>query len=60
MGDTESKLEDDWKTETGLTREEFEKFTNYFSKGNNPIDNQNRAKLLGIENGKVSSSINEN
>lgn len=59
MGETESKLEDNWKTETGLTKEEFEKFTLYFSKGNNPIDNQNRAKIYGVENGKVCNAIKD-
>jgi acetyltransferase-like isoleucine patch superfamily enzyme len=41
-------MENEWKTETGLTREEFEKFTIYCNKSDNILDNMNRAKILGI------------
>jgi acetyltransferase-like isoleucine patch superfamily enzyme len=39
---------EDWKTETGLSREEFEKFTIYCNRSDNLVDNRNRARILGI------------
>ncbi len=41
-------MDETWETTTGLTREEFEKFTRY-CQADNPIDNSNRAKMLGVD-----------
>jgi acetyltransferase-like isoleucine patch superfamily enzyme len=38
---------EDWQTQTGLTREEFVKFTRYCA-SDNGIDNRNRARILGL------------
>ncbi|MDP6037927.1 MAG: acyltransferase [Candidatus Latescibacteria bacterium] len=45
-------MDGSWETTTGLTREEFEKFTRY-CQADNPIDNNNRAKMLGFDAEKV-------
>ena len=37
-----------WETTTGLSREEFEKFTRYCNTSDNGIDNRNRAIMLGF------------
>src|SRR5512133_521444 len=39
---------EEWQTETGLTREEFEKFTRYCCASDNATDNRNRALVMGI------------
>ncbi len=39
---------DDWQTETGLTKEEFARFTRYCNASDNRVDNRNRAVLLGL------------
>ncbi len=44
---------DAWETQTGLSREEFEKFTMYSSRSDNAIDNRNRALILGFKNEDV-------
>ena len=41
-------MNETWETTTGLTREEFEKFTRY-CQADNSIDNSNRARMLGID-----------
>jgi acetyltransferase-like isoleucine patch superfamily enzyme len=41
-------MSEEWKTETGLSREEFEKFTLYLHKSDNDVDNRNRSRLLGF------------
>lgn len=41
-------MDSGWETTTGLTRKEFEKFTRY-CQADNPIDNNNRAKMLGFD-----------
>ena len=41
-------MEKPWTTRTGLTREEFEKFTLYVNRSDNHIDNENRARALGF------------
>jgi len=35
-----------WETHSGLTKDEFTRFTLYMN-SNNPIDNRNRAVLMG-------------
>jgi len=47
-GTSNNSAMEQWQTETGLTREEFEKLTNYVCRSDNPIDNRNRALILGI------------
>jgi hypothetical protein len=37
----------EWQTQSGLSREDFEKFTLYMN-SNNPLDNRNRAIFLGF------------
>lgn len=37
-----------WQTNTGLTEEEFRKFTDYCNRSDNRQDNLNRAKILGF------------
>ncbi len=44
---------DDWRTETGLTREEFEKFTQFCNRSDNNLDNRNRALVIGLTNENV-------
>ena len=44
---------DEWETSTGLTREEFIKFTRYCNQADNIPDNINRAKAAGIESKNV-------
>jgi serine acetyltransferase len=39
----------EWQTQTGLTREEFEKFTRYCNCSENSIDSMNRARILGLK-----------
>ena len=39
---------DEWESNTGLSREEFEKFTRYCNGSDNRIDNRNRAVILGL------------
>jgi hypothetical protein len=41
---------EEWSSETGLSRDDFEKFTKYIH-SNNAIDNKNRAVILGFEDG---------
>jgi acetyltransferase-like isoleucine patch superfamily enzyme len=41
-------VEDEWRTSTGLTREEFARFTRYCNQSDNSQDNLNRARALGI------------
>ncbi len=43
----------DWETRTGLSREEFEKFTRYCNQSDNAVDNRNRAVLLGLTTPEV-------
>ncbi|HIE24493.1 MAG TPA: acyltransferase [Anaerolineales bacterium] len=38
-----------WKTETGLSRDEFEKFTVYLHQSDNDVDNRNRSRILGFD-----------
>ena len=38
----------EWQTRTDLTQDEFRKFTAYFTRSNNPLDNRNRAAMLGF------------
>lgn len=40
-----------WTTNTGLPELTFETFTRYFSQGNNRIDNENRARMMGFSQG---------
>ena len=47
----------DWETTTGLSREEFEKFTRYCNLSENCIDNRNRARVLGFPNENVRIAI---
>jgi hypothetical protein len=43
--------QEEWQTQSGLSKADFEKFTQYMN-SNNPLDNRNRAILLGfIEDG---------
>jgi acetyltransferase-like isoleucine patch superfamily enzyme len=39
---------DAWETQTGLSREEFEKMVLFCNKSDNNIDNVNRARILGF------------
>jgi len=41
-------VEDGWQTNTGLGRDEFEKFTRYCNQSDNAVDNCNRARILGF------------
>ena len=43
----------DWQTNTGLSREEFARLTEYCNRSDNPIDNRNRAAVLGLVNDGV-------
>lgn len=40
-----------WTTMTGIPEITFETFTRYFSQGNNRIDNENRARIMGFSEG---------
>ena len=44
----EDYMDESWETTTGLTRQEFEKFTRYWQ-ADNPVDNTNRAKMMGFD-----------
>ncbi len=39
---------EEWNTETGLSRAEFEKLTLYCNRSDNATDNRNRAVVLGF------------
>ena len=39
----------EWQTKTGLSREEFEKLVYFVNQSDNPIDSNNRARILGIQ-----------
>jgi len=41
-------MTDEWKTLTGLSRDEFEKMTAYCNRSDNKYDNRNRAIALGF------------
>jgi len=41
-------MAENWDTNTGLSKEDFIKFTKYCNDSNNPIDNRNRAVILGF------------
>jgi len=43
----------EWHTHTGLTQEEFEKFTRFCNASDNLTDNVNRAKAMGIKSRDV-------
>jgi len=45
---TSNAAMDDWRTETGLTREEFAKFTQFCNRSDNDVDNRNRAVVIGL------------
>jgi acetyltransferase-like isoleucine patch superfamily enzyme len=48
---------EDWQTTTGLSREEFEKFTRFCNMSEDCIDNRNRARILGFKEDNVRISI---
>jgi acetyltransferase-like isoleucine patch superfamily enzyme len=42
-----------WQTRTGLSEDEFARFTRYCNASDNEIDNANRACVLGFTGGNV-------
>ena len=48
---TTSSEDEIWQSETGLDRRTFEQMTAYFTRGNNKLDNENRARLMGMPEG---------